>query len=369
MSIVLDGTTGLAGAATGALNGTLGATTPSTVVATTITGTDLTTTGNTILGNASTDTLNVGNGGLIKDASGNVGVGVTPSAWYSLSKAVQISAGVALEGRSNINGYMSLTSNSYLNSAGLFKYIGSDYAVRYEHTAGQHVWQTAPSGTAGNTITFTDAMTLDASGNLSVGSTSSGGRITGNVVSGNDNAVAADVTSSSYTGNALRTGVFGTVAGTGFNHIISLNSSAVAVFKVLGNGNCQNTNNSYGAISDIKLKENIVDTSSKLDKLLQVKIRNYNLKTDPDHKQIGVIAQELETVFPSLIEETEDKETVTKTRVVDGVEEEYTEQALTGETTKAVKYSVFVPILIKAVQEQQALITNLTARLELLEAK
>ena len=36
---------------------------------------DVTTTGNTILGNASTDTLNVGNGGLVKDASGNVGIG------------------------------------------------------------------------------------------------------------------------------------------------------------------------------------------------------------------------------------------------------------------------------------------------------
>ena len=144
-----------------ALNGSLGATTPSTVVAT-----DLTTTGNTILGDASTDTLNVGNGDLIKDASGNVGIGVTPSAWYATSKAVQISAGIALEGRSNINGYMSLSSNSYLNSAGLFKYIGSDYAVRYVHTAGQHVWQTVASGTAGNTITFTDAMTLDASGGL-----------------------------------------------------------------------------------------------------------------------------------------------------------------------------------------------------------
>ena len=45
----------------------------------------LTTTGNVILGNASTDTLNVGNGDLIKDASGNVGIGMTPSASYRLS--------------------------------------------------------------------------------------------------------------------------------------------------------------------------------------------------------------------------------------------------------------------------------------------
>ena len=70
--IVVDTSPTITGATltTAALNGTLGATTPSTVVAT-----DLTTTGNTILGNASTDTLNVGNGGLVKDASGNVGIG------------------------------------------------------------------------------------------------------------------------------------------------------------------------------------------------------------------------------------------------------------------------------------------------------
>ena len=44
----------------------------------TVTAAVLTTTGNTTLGNASTDTLNVGNGGIIKDASGNVGIGANP---------------------------------------------------------------------------------------------------------------------------------------------------------------------------------------------------------------------------------------------------------------------------------------------------
>ena len=108
---------------------------------------------------------------------------------------------------------------------------------------------------------------------------------------------------------------------------------------VQDNGNLQNTNNSYGAISDIKLKENIVDATPKLDKLMQVKVRNYNLKADQTHKQIGVIAQELEDVFPSLIEEFVDKDG-------DGND--------LGTKTKAVKYSVFVPMLIKAVQELNA---------------
>jgi hypothetical protein len=111
------------------------------------------------------------------------------------------------------------------------------------------------------------------------------------------------------------------------------------VFQVIANGNVQNTNNSYGAISDIKLKENIVDATPKLADLMQVKVRNYNLKSDPSHKQLGVVAQELEQVFPSMIEETLDTDT-------EGNE--------LGTTTKAVKYSVFVPILIKAIQELKA---------------
>jgi hypothetical protein len=41
--------------------------------------TNLTTTGNTVLGDAAADTLNVGNGGLIKDAAGNVGIGGAPA--------------------------------------------------------------------------------------------------------------------------------------------------------------------------------------------------------------------------------------------------------------------------------------------------
>jgi len=121
---------------------------------------------------------------------------------------------------------------------------------------------------------------------------------------------------------------------------------------IYGNGNIQNTNNSYGGISDAKLKENIVDASPKLADLMQVRVRNYNLKTDPTHKQLGVVAQELETVFPALVDVSPDRD----------------EDGNTLETTtKSVKYSVFVPMLIKAIQEQQALITALTTRITALE--
>jgi hypothetical protein len=115
---------------------------------------------------------------------------------------------------------------------------------------------------------------------------------------------------------------------------------------IYGNGNIQNTNGSYGAFSDIKLKENIVDATPKLADLMQVRVRNYNLKTDPSTKQIGVVAQELETVFPALIDESPDRDA---------------EGNDLGTVTKSVKYSIFVPMLIKAIQEQQAIIVQLQA--------
>ena len=50
-----------------------------------------------------------------------------------------------------------------------YKYIQSDFASRYLQYDGNHIWSIAPSGTAGNAITFTQAMTLDASGRLGIG--------------------------------------------------------------------------------------------------------------------------------------------------------------------------------------------------------
>ena len=97
--------------------------------------------------------------------------------------------------------------------------------------------------------------------------------------------------------------------------------------------------------------------------LLKVKIKNFNF-IGTDNKQIGVIAQELEEVFPAMVsnsidwkeEEIEDEEGNTKTIKVDS-----------GTVTKSVKYSVFVPILIKAIQEQQVIINDLKSKIEKLE--
>ena len=98
------------------------------------------------------------------DSSGNLGLGVTPSAW-SLP-AIESQYGL-YSGRSESN----LVYNAYFNSG--FKYISTGVeATRYQQISGRHQWFTAPTGTAGNAISFTQAMTLDASGNLGVGTTS-----------------------------------------------------------------------------------------------------------------------------------------------------------------------------------------------------
>jgi hypothetical protein len=98
------------------------------------------------------------------NASGNLGLGVTPSA--SQDAAIQSSYGLFL-GDNEIN----ITNNGYYNSG--WKYIKNGYANRYSQDSygSGHIWYTAPSGTAGNAITFTQAMTLFSTGNLAVGGT------------------------------------------------------------------------------------------------------------------------------------------------------------------------------------------------------
>jgi hypothetical protein len=227
--------------------------------------------------------------------------------------------------------------------------------------------------------------TLDANGNVTLGDASTDTvTVNGYMLVGTASNTYNFRATIDFDGNATNGFVIHNSNAGGTPVLIEGKVSGTGVFYVANNGNVTNTNNSYGAISDLKLKENITDATPKLSGLMQVRIVNYNLKTDPSHKQLGVIAQELEQIFPGMVEETPDYIDVTKTREVEvsavldeeGNEvepattrtEEYTEHEATGEVTKSVKYSVFVPMLIKAVQEQQAIIESLTTRLAALEA-
>lgn len=104
---------------------------------------------------------------------GNLGLGVAPSAWISSANVVDFvypSVGMSNSGA----GFLSF--NAYVNSVGNWIYKTTDEANRFVvDIDGGFRWYTAPAGTAGNTITFTQVMTLNAGGNLLVGTTSATG--------------------------------------------------------------------------------------------------------------------------------------------------------------------------------------------------
>jgi len=110
------------------------------------------------------------------DTSGNMGIGVVPSAQYSTIKALQVGAlgATIIAGNTSAGGTSSFGQNFYTDpTTATYKYAASSYpATTYNQYNGEHRWLNAPSGTAGNTITFTQAMTLDASGRLGIGTTS-----------------------------------------------------------------------------------------------------------------------------------------------------------------------------------------------------
>jgi hypothetical protein len=111
------------------------------------------------------------------DSSGNLGLGVVPSAWDSGWKALQVTAGASIA--SNGSNSLLIHQNSYLSTGEVSRYLTSGSAASvYQQAAGQHAWYNAPSGTAGNAITFTQAMTLDANSKLSIGTTTPNGWLT-----------------------------------------------------------------------------------------------------------------------------------------------------------------------------------------------
>ena len=102
------------------------------------------------------------------DSAGNVGIGITPSAWVATGDAIEIggTGGNYLAfNTTSRSGY--IYTNAFYNGVNIYKNNG--VATAYGQDVGSHKWFNAPSGTAGATITFTQAMTLDASGNLGIG--------------------------------------------------------------------------------------------------------------------------------------------------------------------------------------------------------
>jgi len=174
-----------------------------------------------------------------------------------------------------------------------------------------------------------------------------------------DNAGTTTVWSTSAPMLWGRNETSGSVTGLAYyNTATSTTSLTGQVFRVMCDGDVENANNSYGAISDANLKENIVDAESQWSDLKSLQVRKYNFKQETGygtHTQIGLIAQEVELISPGLVGEC-----------IDGN---------TGETSKTISYSVLYMKAVKALQEAMERIetletsnADLLARVSALEA-
>ena len=126
-------------------------------------------------------------------------------------------------------------------------------------------------------------------------------------------------------------------------------------FRVTTNGNVTNTNNSYGSLSDQRLKENIVDATSQWDDIKGLQVRKYNFREATGHEthtQLGLIAQEVESVSPGLVETSAVKEGQTVLGA-DGNQ---------LESIKSINYSVLYMKAVKALQEAQTRIETLESQ-------
>jgi len=255
------------------------------------------------------------------DSTGNVGVGVTPSAWGGY-KAIGLSNQGCNLYALNASSTSGLTSNAYNNGTNWI-YINSQASGRYEMVGAAHSWYTSASGTAGNAITFTQAMTLDASGNLLVGKTAV-----------NDFSIGFQAT---QTGSVVST-LAASTNGTGSTmSVYSTGASAYRFYVGMG-GTVFATNTTISAISDARLKENVQDIDVGLGAILALKPRKFDWK-DGKGKDIkgdrGFIAQEFEQVFPQLVDEWKDN-------------------TPEGEAPyKSVRQDL-IPVLVKAIQELAA---------------
>jgi len=249
------------------------------------------------------------------DSSGNLGLGVTPSSWYSNQKVMQIGSILSL--RTDSSNVIGFNNNAYFAQATTdWRYQTTNYSSRYDQVFGAHQWFIAPSGTAGNAISFTQAMTLDNAGRLTVGATST---------------ISA---SKIYVKGALSTvenGIGIETSESGTSYLETFYKSGTGL---VGSITTNGTTTSYNITSDQRLKTNIVDApDGNID---EIKIRSFNWKSDNTHNTYGVIAQELLEVAPYAVNVPNNSDEM-----------------------MGVDYSKLVPMMIKEIQSLKQRISTL----------
>jgi hypothetical protein len=257
--------------------------------------------------------------------TGNVGIGVTPSAWNTAFRGIDISTGGAIAGSSDS---VRLFSNSAFNTAGNNVYKNAATAGRYDIQGNVHTWNISTNTpSAGGTITFTPAMTLDASGNLLVGTTDTG----------SNSGIGIK---SVYSSTAPYVATVGSsTSASQYSYLLySTGGTPAYKFYVSYSGQISATSGTVAALSDARFKENVQDIDVGLGAILALKPRKFDWKAGKG-KDIkgdrGFIAQEFEQVFPQLVDEWKDP-------------------APEGEAPyKSVRQDL-IPVLVKAIQELAA---------------
>jgi len=305
------------------------------------------------------------------DTSGNLGLGVTPSAWRTATKGFQIGANGSIWANTG-NNAIAITSNSYVNSSGNDAYITSSFASEYLQFNGTHAWNVAPSGTANTAITFTQAMTLDNSGYLYLGTTTNAGNFIFNAVQTNstngilvkaNEAIAGSGNMLSLNSNTSNnyTLAFGISDTNNYTYLTSLKQGTGAsgqmrfysyttlngYYNTSGNWYKGDNTISWSITSDVRIKENIVDVANGLDIIKALRPVEFDYKKNKKH-EIGFIAQEYEQVLPSQV--YEDTATEEDAQYVEDGKVKVISQNLT-------------PYLVKAIQELSAEVNALKAKL------
>jgi hypothetical protein len=326
------------------------------------------------------------------DTSGTLGLGVTPSAWNS-----------SFDGRFQFGAQGVLASTSTSSHIGLnwyydgaYKYIGTGEASRFYQLGGEFFFENAASGTAGNAITFAERMRIDASGNVGIGTTTplsifeiSGGanntymrindtRATVPYVGSESGALVfgawgvsermridasgnllvgttSDGSSKVYAPAAANLhGARAGAATAGYvgvwgEHSLNSSTAYAGYFFNAGSGTGLYISNTaaWQSISDARMKEDVRDLDTT-ERLMQLRPVDYLWKhqatsDEPDRRNLGFIAQEVQQVFPELVS--------TSPNGMFGVE-----------------YTGLIAPLVKAIQDQQAIIEALEARITALEA-
>jgi hypothetical protein len=231
------------------------------------------------------------------------------------------------------NGSLAATCNAYESAAGTWRYSASGLGVsRYSSEFGTHKWFNATSGTAGNTITFTQAMTLDGNGNLLVGSTTRSNLEKVNVTHDGANQEGIIVVNTNTAA--------GTHTAIGFRR-----PSATTV----GNITTTLSATAYVTSSDYRLKENVQPMTGALAKVAALKPCTYKWKVDGSDGE-GFIAHELQAVCPAAV--SGEKDAVNEDGSIN---------------PQGIDTSFLVATLTAAIQEQQQMIETLQAKVAALE--